>query len=154
MSIKYFMNKEVVSIDKSSSILDACKLMKKENVGFLLVTDNLNLAGVITDRDITTYLADGSLNHKIEHAMTKSVETINVNSYPEDVSDLMGYKQIKRLVVVDDLENVVGVIGVSDLVRDEFTSHLALEALKEIYFEYKKTYIPPQQALKVDDFPL
>ena len=60
-SVRDAMTEEPHSIDASASIVEAARLMRDENIGSLPITDDGKLAGMITDRDITTtVVADGA----------------------------------------------------------------------------------------------
>ena len=52
MLVKQVMSSPAICIDSKSTIDTATKLMKEKNLGFLPVTENDALVGVITDRDI------------------------------------------------------------------------------------------------------
>ena len=59
-SVRDAMTEEPHSIDASALIVEAARLMRDENIGSLPITDDGKLAGMITDRDITTtVVADG-----------------------------------------------------------------------------------------------
>jgi predicted transcriptional regulator len=50
--VDYIMRKDVITISKDRDISDAIKLMVEKDVGGILVVDNSNLIGIITERDI------------------------------------------------------------------------------------------------------
>ena len=53
MLIREIMKKELITVTPDTSLKDAAKKMKDENVGCILVTENGGLNGILTDRDIT-----------------------------------------------------------------------------------------------------
>ena len=53
-SVRDAMTEKPHSIDASVSVVEAARLMRDENIGSLPITDDGKLAGMITDRDITT----------------------------------------------------------------------------------------------------
>ena len=60
-SVRDAMTENPHSIDASASVVEAARLMRDENIGSLPITDDGKLAGMITDRDITTtVVADGA----------------------------------------------------------------------------------------------
>ena len=68
--------------------------------------------------------------------MKKYVITINKESEASTASDMMGYMQVRRLVVVDDNNKIAGVLSLTDLASNPETEELALETLVEISYNY------------------
>ena len=68
--------------------------------------------------------------------MKKYVITIDENSDVSIASDMMGYMQVRRLVVVDGNNKICGVLSLSDLASNSRTEELALETLIEISYNY------------------
>ena len=60
-SVRDAMTEKPHSIGASASVVEAARLMRDENIGSLPITDDGKLAGMITDRDITTtVVAEGA----------------------------------------------------------------------------------------------
>ena len=68
--------------------------------------------------------------------MKKYVVTINQNDDVSDASDIMGYLQIRRLVVTNDFGKITGVISVADLVKNVFSEEYGYEAITEISYDF------------------
>ena len=56
MKVLDVMNKNVITVSKENTILNVVKIMKELNVGFIIIAENNEAIGVITDRDITLSL--------------------------------------------------------------------------------------------------
>jgi predicted transcriptional regulator len=137
MKVLDVMKKNVIKVKKENSILEAIKIMKDKNIGFLIIEENDEAIGVITDRDITISMAkEISVNTRVEKIMKKYVITINKESDASTASDMMGYMQVRRLVVVDDNNKIAGVLSLTDLASNPETEELALETLIEISYNY------------------
>lgn len=147
MKVLDVMNKKVVTIKKDTSILDAMKVMRERNVGFLIIEEDNEALGIITDRDIVLILSkEISINTQVHKVMKKYVITIDEESEASIASDMMGYMQIRRLVVINKDNKIRGVISLSDLASTSQTEELALEALIEISYNY------PTNTDEVDKF--
>ena len=147
MKVLDVMNKKVVTIKKDTSILDAMKVMRERNVGFLIIEEDNEALGIITDRDIVLILSkEISINTQVHKVMKKYVITIDEESEASIASDMMGYMQIRRLVVINKDNKIHGVISLSDLASTSQTEELALEALIEISYNY------PTNTDEVDKF--
>ena len=137
MKVSEVMTARVISIQKECSILDVMKLMKDKNVGFVVIEEDKEAIGVITDRDIVLSLSKEISHHtSISKIMKKYVISINEKIDISEASDIMGYMQVRRLVVVNDLNKIVGVLSLSDLARCTLTEEMALETLIEISYDY------------------
>ena len=137
MKVYEVMTRNCICIKKENTILDAMKVMRDKNIGFLIVEENDEAMGIITDRDIVLTLSkEISVNTNITKVMKKYVITVNENEELSTATDVMGYMQVRRLVVVDNNNKLMGVLSISDLLRYPLVEELALETLIEISYDY------------------
>ncbi len=135
MKIENFMTKNVVSLTKNYTILDCVNLMSIENIGSIPIVNQQNLLiGIITDRDIITKIVYTKkvLNTPIEDIMTKNVFSLKDDDDVDSVISLMSTKQIRRIPIVNNDDELVGIISLGDLATDFHTRQNSLEALKNI----------------------
>ena len=131
------MNKNVVTIKKEATILDAMKLMREKEIGFLIIEEDKEAIGVITDRDIILSLSrELTTTTPINKIMKKYVITAKEDIEVSMATDIMGYMQVRRLVVINKENKIVGVLSVTDLLRNPLTENLALDTLIEISYNY------------------
>ena len=91
-------------------------IMNEGRMGVALVMENQQLKGIITDGDVRRALtANGAdtLNKTAKELMTSSPKTIHENEFLAKAEDLMKEKKIHSLVVVNDENNVVGLVEFS-----------------------------------------
>lgn len=137
MKVSDVMQALVFTAKKESTILDVIKLMKEKNIGFVVIEENNEAVGVITDRDIILALAkEISTNTNITKIMKKYVITIKDTDDVATATDVMGYMQIRRLVVINENNKITGVISITDLLKHSLTEESALEAMIEISYNY------------------
>lgn len=112
------MNKNVLTLDKSVSLQETAEHMKKLSIGCVIVTENDNPVGIITERDFVTKIAaEGRpLFTEIKEVMSSPVITIDSEETIWEASELMKEKLIHKLPVTDN-GNIVGIITTSDIVR-------------------------------------
>ncbi|MBC8516346.1 MAG: CBS domain-containing protein [Nitrosopumilus sp.] len=112
------MNKDVLTLDKSVSLQETAEHMKKLSIGCVIVTENDNPVGIITERDFVTKIAaEGRpLFTEIKEVMSSPVITIDSEETIWEASELMKEKLIHKLPVTDN-GNIVGIITTSDIVR-------------------------------------
>jgi CBS domain-containing protein len=113
------MSSPAICINSKSTIDDATKLMEEKNLGFLPVTENDVLVGVITDRDILLRGKGKRPDTQINKIMTKNIiHLVNINDSLESAAQIMAAHKIRRLVVIED-DLIKGVITSKDLLYEE-----------------------------------
>ena len=137
LKIYEVMQNNVYSLTQNHSIKDAVNMMRDKNIGFVVIEQEKMPIGIVTDRDLLLSVnKELNLSTKLAKVMKKYVLTINQNADVADASDMMGYMQIKRLVVTNDFNQIVGILSLSDLARNVLTEEYAFEALVEISYDY------------------
>lgn len=134
MKIKKIMSTNVVTVKETDSLFTAIKKMHQHNIGFMIVTNNEErVCGVFTDRDaLMALISNITLEDSVKRVMRKDVITAKSSMSTADACELLGYYQVKRLVVLDDFDKLEGVVSLSDLANDPQSEEYALEALCEI----------------------
>lgn len=136
MRVRDVMTRGVECAKTGESIADAAQRMKQLNVGSLpVVGDNHKLVGIITDRDITVRATAGASDPSatsIHDIMTPHVTFCFEDQNLADAAHLMEEKQVRRLVVLDREQHLVGIVSLGDLAvksPDERLSSVALEGV-------------------------
>lgn len=153
MKVIDVMSSNVITVTKEASILEVMKKMKEENVGFIVISEDEEAIGVITDRDIVLSLSkEIQTTTQIQKIMKKYVITIKSDTFVSEASDLMGYMQVRRLVVVDKDNKIVGVLSVTDLLKNQLTEEYALETMIEISYNYPTKSLNPDEIFKTNAY--
>jgi CBS domain-containing protein len=109
----------IVSIDPDKSVYEALKLLAENNIGALLVFKSEKLIGVFSERDYARKLAlkgKFSKDTAIREVMTENVITVSSDCNLEQCMEVMTYKHIRHLPVVQD-GRVTGIISIGDIVK-------------------------------------
>jgi signal-transduction protein with cAMP-binding, CBS, and nucleotidyltransferase domain len=116
--VNQIMSKEVLTLDKSTSLQEAAEHMKRLSIGCVIVTENNNPIGIITERDFVTKIAaEGRpLFTEIKEVMSSPLITIDSEETIWEASELMKEKLIHKLPVKENGE-ITGIITTSDIVR-------------------------------------
>ncbi len=121
MSLKNLKERELVSCGPDSTILEAAQLMKRKNVGAVLVMDNArNPLGIITDRDIAIRCVAGQSDcskARVADAMSKPVQSVRVSEGVYNAIQTMKESGVRRVPVVDEFERAVAVVSFGDLLQ-------------------------------------
>lgn len=135
MKIDQVMTRDVEAISPDSSIWAAAKRMRDLNVGFMPVVEQGQLIGVVTDRDITLRAVAEGLDpvmSTVAEVMTREVITCYADQEVEEAARVMNEHQIRRLLVLDRNQNLVGVISLGDLAVSALDESQAGETLQNI----------------------
>lgn len=120
MKVQDIMSRNVQTIKPTSSLRAAARTFSDLNVGALPVVDDGKLVGIITDRDVSVYaIAIGRepQSTDVKVVMSKEVFTCNANQSLAEAAEIMEQHNIRRLAVVSDSEEVVGILTVDDIAR-------------------------------------
>lgn len=138
MKAKDIMTRKPKSVTPETSVREAARLMKEEDVGVLPVVDrdgSDRLIGIVTDRDIAIrHVAEGhdSSSCPVSEAMTSNVRTAREDDDVDSVMDLMGKEQVRRIPVVDERGGLIGIVAQADIVREARDDRKAERTIEQI----------------------
>jgi CBS domain-containing protein len=133
-SVRETMTENPRSINVSASVVEAARLMREEHLGSLPITDDEQLVGMITDRDITTRVvaeASDPLRTSVEDVYSRDLITVEPDKDLDEALQLMARHQVRRLPVVES-GRLVGIVAQADIAlsENEKTGEL-VEAISE-----------------------
>ncbi len=113
------MVREVVTTTPEENVAGAIKKLVAADVGTLVVIENSKPVGIITRGDILRAIANNlDLNKtKIADIMTSPVITAKPDIDIEDIARIMRDNRVKRIPIVDDNGNLVGIVSETDIIR-------------------------------------
>ncbi len=117
--VKKIMSKVLLKIDSRSTIQEAAKVMKRERVGSILVTQGDQINGIITETDIVQKLVAANLDPSrtsVEMIMSSPLLTIEADRSVLEANDLMDRKHVRHLGVTEQ-GKIAGMISVRDLLH-------------------------------------
>ncbi|MFH1106424.1 MAG: CBS domain-containing protein [Candidatus Micrarchaeota archaeon] len=112
------MQSRLISLDSESTVLEAAKLMKKNNIGSVLVEISGRISGIVTHTDLVERcLAEGrSSSCRLKEVMTKPLVGVEPDADISDAAKLMGNEDLRRLVVFKS-DRIVGIISEKDIIK-------------------------------------
>ena len=117
-TIAEVMTPDVEVIGPNQSLQRAAQMMDELNVGALPVCDGRRLVGMITDRDITVRATAAGLDPQetpVSDVMTDHMRWCTEEQSTTEVMKQMGDVQIRRLPVLNDKRQIVGIVSLGDL---------------------------------------
>jgi CBS domain-containing protein len=114
------MTKTVKTISPPATISEAAKLMKKNHIASLVVTEGAKPVGIVTERDIAyKIMAEGKdPSTRVEEVMSKDLKTMGPGRSLQDAAKLMAAHVIRHLPVVEG-EKLVGILTIEDIMKSE-----------------------------------
>src|SRR5437016_5642630 len=112
-SVRGTMTENPRSIKASASVVEAARLMREEHIGSLPITDDEQLVGMITDRDITTRVvaeAADPMKTSVGDVYSRDLITVEPDKDLEEALQLMARHQVRRLPVVEN-GRLVGIVA-------------------------------------------
>ncbi|HXH53512.1 MAG TPA: CBS domain-containing protein [Sphingomicrobium sp.] len=129
------MSRDVRTVKPDQTAQEAASFMLREDAGSMPVTDGERLVGMITDRDIAVRgVAEGlGPDTPVRELMSSGVICARIDEDVEDVASKMSSAQVRRLPVIDEDENLVGIVSLGDLSREAGgeAAHYALDGVSE-----------------------
>ena len=138
MKAQDIMSKNPTCVTPDTTLVDAARLMKDENIGIIPVVDSKDsrrLVGVVTDRDIAIRaVAEGrdGTTTSVGHVMSANVRTSSATDSVNDVMELMGREQVRRIPIVDDRGALVGIVSQADIVLEAKDDRRAEKTVEKI----------------------
>jgi CBS domain-containing protein len=106
------------TVGEKDNIREAARIMKSQDTGVVPVVDGKKIVGLITDRDIVVRgLAEGKNleSTNVNEIMTKSVRSVPETATIDEVLDLMSSADIRRIPVVNENQELVGIVSIGDI---------------------------------------
>lgn len=115
--IQDIMTRALITVNLSTTALQVAKMMEQGGIGAILVQNNSNPVGIVTDRDFATRIAanDLPLSTAVENIMSTPLITINHDESISDAAERMTSKKIRKLAVTEN-GKIVGIVTSTDLV--------------------------------------
>ena len=112
------MTRSVISVNPATTVFQIAKMMEQGEIGAIIVKENGNPVGIITDRDFATKVAVNKLSFDtpIEKIMSSPLITINHDESVSSAVKIMSSKKIRKLLVMEN-SSVIGIVTATDLVN-------------------------------------
>lgn len=116
---------QIVSIPPEITVFEAAVLMNEHRIGALVVTDGGRLVGMFTERDILRRVVAqqrDAASTPVHEVMTSEVACCQMHTSLEEARTVMKVRRIRHLPVVDDGDQLLGLISIGDLNAHEANS--------------------------------
>lgn len=129
MSISSFMTKEIIALEMDDDLEKAKAIFENHHIHHILIKDDKELTGIITDRDLHKHLSPrigtsketardvSLLKKKIHLIMSRDVITATVDVTLNEAVLLFYDNHISCLPIVDENFHAIGIITWRDIIK-------------------------------------
>ncbi|MHC1610277.1 MAG: CBS domain-containing protein [Candidatus Methanospirareceae archaeon] len=129
LPLRDVMIRDVVKGDKDLTVLEAAKLMRRSKVDSIVVLDDGEPVGIVTEGDIISEVVSKDIKPstvRLKEIMTTPLVTASPTDRLSDIAKKMTKERIRKIPVIED-GKLVGIVADVDIlsVSSEMTSILA-----------------------------
>ena len=127
MKVVDIMTRDPLTVTPTETIGQADELMNTNKIRQLPVVQGKDLVGIVTDRDIRSFLSgsllegvearEEALNTKVREIMTTEPMTLSPDDDLQEAVEIMIDEKIGGIPVVDEAEGLVGIVTYVDVLR-------------------------------------
>ena len=110
---------DILSISPNVSVYEAIKKMAAYGVGSLVVLENNQLIGIISERDYARKIilkGRRSRETYVKEIMTPKPQTVTPSNTLQDCMEIMTNSRIRHLPVLEN-QQLIGVVSIGDVVK-------------------------------------
>lgn len=137
------MTPSVLTLERGSTVYDACKLMGARGVGSLIVTAGGYPVGIVTETDIVRLVSRGEdpKTHPVEELMSSPLFSTAPETDAVAIANTMTMNRIKKMPVLER-QQIIGMITQTDIVK--YTLHM----IGELHSQFSKGEIGASEFAK------
>ncbi len=111
------MTQATLSDDPDDTLAEASAKMWQQQTGSLLIMEGDRLIGIVTERDVLRTVGEGHdpKTVSLRDVMTADVVTVDSDLSIREAAQIMFDKWFRHLPVVDERDQVVGIVSLRDL---------------------------------------
>jgi len=154
MKIEEIMVRNVITLQRDLSAYDAVKIMNKNRIGCLVVVNNGQIVGILTERDMLERVLEKCRNPKetrVSEIMTEDVMVGKPDMELVEAARLLFEKKVKKLPIVEG-NRLVGLVTLTDIARAAGHDREAMELIEvrtQVLEGFMKDYIKGIRTLNV-----
>ena len=118
--LKLNKNRQIWTISKDQSVMQALILMSEKNIGAIIIVDNNDFPiGIFSERDYARKIilkGKSSKDTLLDEVMTKELITVTRNYKIDQCMEIMNDKRIRHLPVLEN-QKIVDIISIGDVLK-------------------------------------
>ena len=133
--LKLNKNRQIWTISKDQSVMQALILMSEKNIGAIIIVDNNDFPiGIFSERDYARKIilkGKSSKDTLLDEVMTKELITVTRDYKIDQCMEIMIEKKIRHLPVLED-KKIIGIISIGDLLKIHSTIDQISESVRTV----------------------
>ena len=120
-TVQDVMTAHVVTMPSDTTLTDAARTMREQDIGDIVVSDGETIAGLVTDRDIVVRAVAEKRDPEtttIGEIVTRDLVTVRPDDTVQSAALLMRDHAVRRVVVTDNGKGLVGIVSIGDLAEE------------------------------------
>jgi CBS domain-containing protein len=136
-SVKHILARKgsaVIAVPADTTVLNVLKLMAERNIGSVVVTDNGQYIGLVTERDYARkiiLMGKHSDETTAGDIISTNLPHVTPKSSVESCMIIMSENNIRYLPVFDEADSLCGIISINDVVYE--TIHSQQETIEQLH---------------------
>jgi len=118
--LKINKSRQIWTISKDQSVMQALILMSEKNIGAIIIVDNNDFPiGIFSERDYARKIVlkgKSSKDTLLDEVMTKELITVTRDYKIDQCMEIMNEKRIRHLPVLEN-KKIVGIISIGDILK-------------------------------------
>ena len=118
--LKLNKNRQIWTISKDQSVMEALILMSEKNIGAIIIVDNNDFPiGIFSERDYARKIilkGKSSKDTLLDEVMTKELITVTKDYKIDQCMEIMNDKRIRHLPVLEN-QKIVDIISIGDVLK-------------------------------------
>jgi len=109
---------QLITAPPDASVADLGRIMQENAVGSVLIVENDEPVGIVTDRDLALEVVTKRLDFDTtaKEVMTRDPVTVTEDTGVAELSERMKHGRVRRIPIVDDEGKLTGIVTLDDLV--------------------------------------
>ena len=120
IQLSEILTSDVITVQPETMVSEALLLMRNNNISCIIVAQEGNPVGIVTERNVVTFVAESltsSADLPIREVMTSPVITAGSDMDIFEAYNVLSTNNMRHLAVVDEAERLVGVVTLSNIVE-------------------------------------
>ena len=118
--LKLNKNRQICTISKDQSVMQALILMSEKNIGAIIIVDKKDFPiGIFSERDYARKIilkGKSSKDTLLDEVMTKELITVTRDYKIDQCMEIMNEKRIRHLPVLEN-KKIIGMISIGDVLK-------------------------------------
>ena len=110
------MKEEVVTVDSTSTVMDAAKKMDEKNIGCVIVMEKERPLGILTERDFVKKIAinEKPMSTPVKSVMSAPLISVDPDATVWELAELMKIKRVHKVPVIQE-NKLLGIVTTTDI---------------------------------------